>query len=65
MGMDDGRGLEYGFAPNWSAKLEYDFLDFDHADRVTVTNGTSSNVFNLTKTIQTVQFGVNYRFVSR
>ena len=32
-GWTIGAGVEYAFAPNWSAKLEYDYLDFgsDHA----------------------------------
>jgi len=61
-GWNVGAGIEYGLTSNWSAKLQYDFLDFDHADMVTVTNGVSANVFQITKTIQTIQLGVNYRF---
>lgn len=61
-GWTVGAGLEYALARNWSAKIEYDFLDFDHRDTVTVSNGTSANVFSLTKTIHTLQLGVNYRF---
>jgi outer membrane immunogenic protein len=61
-GWNLGGGVEYAFAPNWSAKIEYKYMDFGHADTVTVTNGTMSNVFQLTKTIQTVELGLNYRF---
>ena len=61
-GWTVGGGLEYGITPNWSAKVEYDFLDFDHSDSVTVSNGATTNTFSLTKTIQKVEIGLNYRF---
>lgn len=28
-GLMLGAGIEYGFLPNWSAKLEYNYMDFD------------------------------------
>jgi len=61
-GWNAGVGLEYALTRNWTAKVEYDFMDFDHADNVSVTNGVSTNTFQITKTIQTVQFGINYKF---
>lgn len=61
-GWTVGGGLEYGFASNWSLKVEYDFLDFDHSDTVTLSNGASTNTFGVTKTIQKAEVGLNYRF---
>lgn len=55
-----GAGIEYGFSPNWSAKLEYmhyGFADLD-APRLTINTveiGTSLRV-------DTVKAGINYRF---
>jgi outer membrane immunogenic protein len=60
-----GGGLEYAFAPNWSAKLEYDFIDFVGKD---VRFDAISNGFPFTQTLtdsarkQIVKVGVNYRF---
>jgi outer membrane immunogenic protein len=67
-----GAGIEYAFLPNWSAKIEYNFMDFG-------TKTFNPNVFSecgpgggdcesvtanvsLREVIQTVKFGVNYRF---
>ncbi|MGB9116037.1 outer membrane protein [Bradyrhizobium sp.] len=48
-GLAAGLGLEYGFAQNWSAKLEYLYI-------ATVGSGVS------TDHIDTIRAGVNYRF---
>jgi outer membrane immunogenic protein len=56
-----GGGLEFGFTPNWSAKVEYDYLDFG-TKRVT---GPLLPLFfdaNVKEQIHAVKFGVNYRF---
>ena len=29
-----GAGIEYAFLPNWSAKIEYNYMDFGHSDPV-------------------------------
>ena len=53
-----GTGIEYMFAPNWSAKIEYNFLDL----------GTKSYVindappFDIKSQIHEVKFGVNWHF---
>ncbi len=46
-----GAGIEWAFAPSWSAKVEYMFHGFD--------NNLVGNV-----DISTIKFGVNYRFGS-
>ncbi len=50
-----GAGMEVGFTPSWSAKVEYLYLDLaSRSYSITgTTNGLSANV---------LRFGVNYRF---
>jgi outer membrane immunogenic protein len=60
-GYAAGAGIEWGFAPNWSAKVEYMHYGFDG---VTAPAGTLAAAFNssLGLNIDTVKVGVNYRF---
>ena len=55
VGLTGGLGMEVGFAPNWSAKVEYLYMDLnDRGFTVTgVNNGLQSNMLRL---------GVNYHF---
>ncbi|WP_197033564.1 outer membrane protein [Bradyrhizobium sp. URHD0069] len=68
VGWTIGGGIEHAFAPNWSAKIEYNYIDL----------GTSSENFNvliagapsttltfrqdIEHTLQIVKVGANYRF---
>jgi outer membrane immunogenic protein len=54
-----GGGLEWMFAPHWSAKLEYDYYGIG-----TNTFYTAAFPFGITRNfdVQTVLLGVNYRF---
>lgn len=57
-----GAGLEWGFAPNWSAKIEYQYYDFDD-QRVGFVGGPLVGAAVSTDlTTQVVKVGVNYRF---
>jgi outer membrane immunogenic protein len=62
-GWTVGGGVEFAFAPNWSAKVEY--LHVDLGD-VSCTAGTAcfiagtGNTVNLTEEV--VRGGINYRF---
>jgi outer membrane immunogenic protein len=60
-GYAAGAGIEWGFAPNWSAKVEYMHYGFDS---VTAPAGTLSaaNTVALGLNIDTVKVGVNYHF---
>jgi outer membrane immunogenic protein len=51
-----GGGIEYGLSPNWSAKLEYNYLDLG-TDNLVLPPATSVD----TK-VQTLKAGINYRF---
>jgi outer membrane immunogenic protein len=59
-GWTAGGGLEWGFAPSWSAKFEWLYMKFDSAPFNTVmAEGPRSSVpFD----DNVVRFGVNYRF---
>lgn len=55
VGWAAGLGVEVGFMPNWSAKMEYLYMDLSNrAYSITgVTNGYEANM---------LRFGVNYHF---
>ena len=61
-----GAGVEYAFYSNWSAKLEYNFLDFGN-ERITLlgtfrgTNRVTPAV-DIDQQVHLVKFGLNYRF---
>jgi outer membrane immunogenic protein len=59
-GWTVGAGLEYMFAPNWSAKAEYQYYNFGST---TFTAGPAPIVGRrFTDDDHTVKVGVNYRF---
>jgi outer membrane immunogenic protein len=60
-----GVGIEWAFAPNWSAKLEYNQYELGEANvrlRDRFLGGTSTSRFD--HDIRTIIFGVNYRFAT-
>jgi outer membrane immunogenic protein len=59
-GYAAGAGIEWGFAPNWSAKVEYMHYGFDSVTAPPAVLGTNSAALGLN--IDTVKVGVNYRF---
>ncbi|CAN5269870.1 porin family protein [soil metagenome] len=61
-GWTVGGGLEYMFAPNWSAKIEYQYYDFDRTSFSTVAGSTTPVAFSYKDDLHTVKVGVNYRF---
>jgi outer membrane immunogenic protein len=65
-GWTAGVGSEVIFAPNWSARLEFNHYDFGR-DSERLNNVLSPGVFvirHLRSTVQTVTVGVNYRFAT-
>jgi len=52
-----GGGVEYAFAPNWSAKVEYNFIDLGNKTAFAGTVPT-----DISQEIHTVKFGLNFRF---
>ena len=59
-GYTVGAGLEYMFAQNWSAKIEYQYYDFCRTNFVTPV--VLAGFGNTRDSDQTVKVGVNYRF---
>src|SRR5262249_30347909 len=66
-GWTIGGGVEYALTPAWSAKLEYDYLNFGSRD--VATPYVAGNPFGLTapvtsvaEQVHQVKFGLNYWF---
>jgi outer membrane immunogenic protein len=58
-----GAGVEYGFAPNWTAFAEYDHLDFGARNYTLLdTTGTFTATFRVRDDINVVKGGINYKF---
>jgi outer membrane immunogenic protein len=64
-GWTVGVGLEYGFLKNWSAKAEYDYLDFGTTQRVFITAGAPGPATNIDTHVHMVKFGLNYHLNGR
>ena len=61
-GWTVGAGLEYGLTPNWSLKLEYNYLSFD-TQRVTFVPNTGGPFDrDVDQQIHVLKAGINYRF---
>jgi len=54
-GWTVGTGLEWALAPNWSAKIEYNYLDFGN-------EGIGATNFDVDTRVHLVKLGLNYRF---
>ena len=60
-GYTVGAGLEYMFAPNWSAKVEYNYIDLGKSTiRYSPTIATLRSEWD--DTFHTVKAGINYHF---
>lgn len=59
-----GIGVEYGFTPNWSAKVEYDYIDFGTHDVGFPSPAPGVVPFNenVRQKVSLVKVGINYRF---
>jgi outer membrane immunogenic protein len=56
-----GAGLEYGFTPSWTAKLEYNFIAFAGKD-VSFSSSDGPSMVTEAAKKQIVKLGLNYRF---
>ncbi|MFZ5716439.1 MAG: outer membrane protein, partial [Bradyrhizobium sp.] len=61
-GWTVGAGAEYMFAPNWSAKVEYNYIDFGTSTLQYTAPAVAANRSEWTDTVHTVKAGVNYHF---
>src|SRR5580700_2679220 len=60
-GYAAGAGIEYGFTPNWSAKIEYMHYGFSTVTAPLLTLSVASTTA-VGLNIDTVKVGINYRF---
>jgi outer membrane immunogenic protein len=61
-GWTAGAGIEYGFAPNWSGKIEYDYMDFGTQRTTFNFIGLPAGISDVRSTVSVVKAGINYRF---
>ncbi len=59
-GWTVGAGIEYGFLPGWSAKLEYLYVDLGRIDCGTACAGIVPTSDKLTTSV--IRAGINFRF---
>ena len=64
-----GTGIEYAVAPGWSAKVEYNYMDFGTKTYQFNSIVTAPNLpagafehFDITQRIHVIKLGINYRF---
>lgn len=60
-----GGGIEYAFLPNWSAKIEYNYMDFGTQSETFIFNGPPCCFTvhsDVEQKVQVIKAGVNYRF---
>ncbi len=60
LGYAVGGGAEYAFNPNWSMKIEYQYLDFGEDS----SRNADGDSFDHDNSLHSVKVGVNYRFPS-
>ena len=57
-----GAGIEYGFTPNWSAKIEYDYLGLNTWNVNSTVFAPAADNLSVSRNIQMLKVGLNYRF---
>lgn len=64
VGWTIGGGIEHAFAPNWSAKIEYNYVDLGTTSENFNVFGLDSLTFrqDIEHKLQIVKVGANYRF---
>jgi outer membrane immunogenic protein len=61
-GWTVGAGIEYAFAPSWSAKVEYDYMDFGKQGATFSGPFVLPFNFDIDQHIHVVKAGINYKF---
>jgi outer membrane immunogenic protein len=65
VGWTIGGGIEHAFAPNWSAKIEYNYVDLGKSSEnfnFVTTGGSLTFRPDIEHKLQIVKVGANYRF---
>ena len=61
-GWTGGGGIEWGFTPNWSAKIEYLYVKLENKGFAAINLGPGFSRSNVPLDDNIVRVGVNYRF---
>jgi outer membrane immunogenic protein len=61
-GWTVGTGVDWAFAPHWSANLEYNYYDFGNRGTTLTANNVFVNINSLKDTMHAVTVGVDYHF---
>jgi outer membrane immunogenic protein len=56
-----GAGVEYAFTPNWSAKIEYNYIDFGNKDFQFDAGGGTTVGTSIHEKVHLVKAGLNYK----
>ena len=57
-----GAGLEYAFAANWSAKVEYDYVDLGSKRLTFAAADGTTFILDHDQQAHILKVGINYRF---
>jgi outer membrane immunogenic protein len=57
-----GGGIEYAFGGAWSAKVEYNYMDFGTRNYVWATPVVFGTSTDIRQSLHAIKFGINYRF---
>ena len=57
-----GGGIEWGFAPGWSAKIEYQHMEFDYASTYNYSLPGAFRRIESDYQVDTIRVGINYLF---
>jgi len=60
VGWTAGAGIEYAFLPNWTAKVEYLYVNLGTLNCTGLLCGVAGNTLNLTENV--VRGGINFKF---
>ena len=59
-----GAGIEYGLTPNWSGKVEYNYIDLGTERLNLVAPDGTRFVFDQSQQVHLLKFAINYRFAA-
>lgn len=62
VGYTVGGGIEVGFAPRWSAFVEYDYIGLGSDTISLIQPGAAATAANFKTNVQMVKAGINYKF---
>jgi len=57
-----GGGIEYGFAPGWTAKIEYQHMEFNYTYNYNYTLASAFRRIDSDYHVDTIRIGINYLF---